>query len=362
MVGNFPVLWSEWNGKYRDCVRRFWKGDGGTAGELAGRLAGSSDLYEYSGRAPHASVNFITCHDGFNLEDLVSYNEKHNEANGEDNRDGASHNDSWNCGAEGPTEDAGILALRARQKRNLMAALLLSQGVPMILAGDELGHTQQGNNNVYCQDNELSWLDWEPLPERLEFLDFVRQLIRLRRENAAFQRRRFFQGRPLRGHEIKDIYWIEPTGEEMTDEDWAQPYVRCLGVGLVGGRIDELDEFGKRIRGDSFLLLLNAHHEPIPFTVPTGEDAEWHWERVVDTADPGDERPWEPGEDRVYPLEARSMAVLCLVQVRPARPAPAATVPAREKAPADGKGQAKPAGPDPQPQPATGKAAAGKPT
>src|SRR5262245_37800921 len=203
-VGNFPVLWTEWNGKYRDSVRRFWKGDGGLVSEFATRLAGSSDLYQWTGRAPHASINFITCHDGFTLQDLVSYNDKHNEANGEENRDGANDNNSWNCGAEGPTDDAGINALRERQKRNLITTLLLSQGVPMLYSGDELSHTQQGNNNAYCQDNELTWLDWGLDETKQKFLEFVRKVTRLWREQPVFQRRKFFQGRRIRGTDIKD--------------------------------------------------------------------------------------------------------------------------------------------------------------
>jgi glycogen operon protein len=316
-VGNFPVLWSEWNGKYRDCVRRFWKGDGGTVAELAARLSGSSDLYAYSGRQPHASINFITCHDGFTLEDLVSYNQKHNEDNGEGNRDGSDNNDSWNCGEEGPTEDPDILALRARQKRNLLATLLLSQGVPMILAGDELGHSQTGNNNAYCQDNELTWLDWQLSPEKIDLFDFARKLVELRRENPVFHRRRFFQGRPLRGGEIKDIYWLEPSGSEMGDDAWNADFVRCLGVGLVGGRIDERDEQGKLIRGKTFLLLLNAHHEPIEFTIPDGEQT-FVWVREFDTADQGDTRPWPTSDNPyVYPLEARSVVLLRLASETP---------------------------------------------
>src|SRR6202035_5255402 len=217
-VGNFPVLWTEWNGKYRDSVRRFWKGDGGTANEFATRLAGSSDLYAWGGRQPYASINFITCHDGFTLHDLVSYNEKHNEANGEENRDGASDNNSWNCGHEGPTDDPAINALRERQKRNFIATLLLSQGVPMICSGDELGHSQNGNNNSYCHDNELTWLDWTLDEEGREFLDFVRRVIALRRDQPVFQRRTFFQGRNIRGGEVQYISWLAPTGEEMKDD------------------------------------------------------------------------------------------------------------------------------------------------
>ena len=219
-VGNFPVLWSEWNGIYRDNVRRFWKGDGGLLPEFATRLSGSSDLYDDDGRKPYASINFITCHDGFTLQDLVSYNEKHNDANGESNQDGANDNNSWNCGAEGPTDDAAINALRAQQKRNLMATLLLSAGVPMILAGDEIGHTQQGNNNTYCQDNDITWLNWQLTDEQQQFLDFVRTVIEIRHTHPVFQRRKFFQGRQVDGNDVSDISWFQPSGEEMSDEAW----------------------------------------------------------------------------------------------------------------------------------------------
>ncbi|HVL16107.1 MAG TPA: glycogen debranching protein GlgX, partial [Gemmata sp.] len=219
-VGNFPPGWAEWNGKYRDNVRRFWKGDPATVGEFANRLTGSSDLYMWNGRKPYASVNFVTCHDGFTLHDLVSYNEKHNEANGEENRDGANDNESWNCGVEGPTDDSAVNALRERQKRNFLATLLLSQGVPMILAGDELSHTQRGNNNTYCQDNELTWLDWNLTPEKSNFLDFVRKVIRVWTGQPVFQRRHFFQGRAIRGSGVKDISWFGPDGREIGDEAW----------------------------------------------------------------------------------------------------------------------------------------------
>src|SRR6185436_499110 len=267
-VGNFPVLWTEWNGKYRDTVRRFWKGDGATVAEFATRLSGSSDLYEQSGRLPYASINFVTCHDGFTLRDLVSYNDKHNDANGEENRDGANDNNSWNCGTEGPTEEPAIRSLRMRQRRNLMATLLLSQGVPMICAGDELGRTQQGNNNAYCHDGELTWLDWTLEEEEQKFLEFVRKVVALRRDQPVFQRRSFFQGRKIRGEEIKDISWLTPAGQEMNDEAWSAGFVRCLGVRLSGDLIGELNERGERVLGDTLLILLNGHHESIPFTLP----------------------------------------------------------------------------------------------
>jgi glycogen operon protein len=308
-VGNFPVGWSEWNGKYRDCVRRFWKGDGGAVAEMATRLAGSSDLYANSGRRPVASINFVTCHDGFTLADLVSYNHKHNEANGENNRDGADHNESWNCGAEGPTNDSEVLRLRARQRRNFITTLLISQGVPMLLAGDEFGHGQQGNNNAYCQDNELTWLNWERTAEETEFQDFVRTVVQLRKDHPVFRRRRFFQGRPLRGSDIKDLYWVEPDGTEMDDTDWGQGFVRSFGVVLVGGQIAELDDRGRQIRGESFLLLFNAHHEAVPFALPL-HDTHPSWRRVIDTSDPRDRDVHTMGEGDVYPLQARSMVVL----------------------------------------------------
>jgi len=309
-VGNFPVLWTEWNGKYRDAVRRFWKGDGGAAAEFAYRLCGSSDLYEQSGRRPYASVNFVTCHDGFALNDLVSYNDKHNEANGEDNRDGSNDNLSWNCGAEGPTEDPAIRKLRERQKRNFLATLVLSQGVPMLLAGDELGHTQQGNNNGYCQDSEISWINWEQTPERRQLHDFVRQLIRLRRDQAVLRRRRFFQGRKIRGADIKDVTWVDPSEKEMTDQGWNAGFVRCLGVLWAGDVIDDVDETGQRIEGDTLLILLNAHHEPIPFQIPT-HDHGARWELILDTTLVSTEGRTFAAEEK-YNLRERSLAVLRL--------------------------------------------------
>jgi glycogen operon protein len=307
-VGNFPVLWTEWNGKYRDCVRRFWKGDGGTASEFATRLAGSSDLYAWSGRAPHASINFITCHDGFTLQDLVSYNEKHNDANGEGNKDGANDNNSWNCGAEGPTDDPAIKALRERQKRNLFATLFLSQGVPMICGGDELSHTQEGNNNCYCQDNELTWLNWNLDETQQAFLEFARDMSKIWKEQPVFQRRRFFQGRSIRGSDIKDISWFSPAGEEMSDKDWDAPFARSLGVRLAGDLIGDVTEHGDAIVGETLLLLLNAHHEPMPFALPATKP-EHHWERLVDTADPtSDSKPLPGGAQ--YSLKERSLVVL----------------------------------------------------
>ena len=265
-VGNFPVGWAEWNGEYRDAVRRLWKGDAQGMAELATRLCGSSDLYEQSGRRPYASVNFVTCHDGFTLEDLVSYDGKHNEANGEGNRDGSDNNISWNCGAEGPTEDPKVVALRQRQKRNLMATLLLSQGVPMLRAGDELSHTQRGNNNAYCQDNELSWLDWDLDARRKEFLEFVRAMLALRAGQPALRRRKFFHGRKIRG--VKDISWFEASGHEMRDEAWNNPSVRALAIRLAGDAIDDVDDRGRPILGDNLLILLNASRQAASFSVP----------------------------------------------------------------------------------------------
>jgi glycogen operon protein len=282
-VGNFPPLWSEWNGKFRDSVRDYWRGADQTLGEFANRLSGSPDLYASNGRRPSASVNFVTAHDGFPLLDLVSYNEKHNEANGEDNRDGETHNRSWNYGVEGPTDDPAILALRARQQRNFMATLLLSQGVPMMLAGDELGRTQRGNNNAYCQDNELSWIDWEHADQDL--LYFTVSLLAFRRAHAVFRRRRWFEGRPLRGREVSDIAWFTPAGHPMSEHDWSVGFAKSLMVYLDGQAIQSRGAQGEAIVDDTFILCFNAHHEPMRFTLPAaGFGGRWH--RVIDTADP----------------------------------------------------------------------------
>ncbi len=307
-VGNFPVLWTEWNGKYRDCVRRFWKGDGSTASELATRLTGSSDLYQDDGRKPYASINFITCHDGFTLQDLVSYNEKHNEANGEDNNDGANDNNSWNCGAEGPTDDPKIIDLRDRQRRNLMSTLMLSVGVPMMLGGDEIGHGQDGNNNAYCQNNELTWINWELDDRQKAFLEFTRKLIFLRRTQPVLHRRKFFLGRAIRGSEIKDISFLGPSGQEMSDEDWNAGFVKCLGVRLAGDLINDENERGEPITGETLLILLNGHWEPIPFRLPVPRN-DYVWDRIIDTADPTEEVIYFEG-DREYPLQDRSFVVL----------------------------------------------------
>ncbi|MGA8094969.1 MAG: glycogen debranching protein GlgX [Steroidobacteraceae bacterium] len=308
-VGNFPPGWNEWNDKYRDSMRAYWKGDEGLIGEFARRFTGSSDLYEASGRKPHASINFITAHDGFTLEDLVSYNEKHNEANGEDNRDGANENRSWNCGAEGASDDPAIRALRARQKRNLIATLLLSQGVPMVLAGDDLGHTQHGNNNAYCQDNELSWLDWELDAEREAFLEFTSGLIAMRRRHPVFSRRRFLQGDTVTGDGLREIIWLGPDGREMTEADWGLPFARCLGLYLAGAAIERRDRRGRLVTDNNFVLLYNAHHEPIPFqlSVPLADKVWW---TVLDTAAdaPFAQQRLEPATP--YPLQGRSLALL----------------------------------------------------
>jgi isoamylase len=284
-VGGFPPLWTEWNGKYRDTVRDFWRGEPATLAEFASRFTGSSDLYEADGRRPIASINFVTAHDGFTLNDLVSYNHKHNDDNGEGNRDGESHNRSWNCGTEGPTENGKIIALRERQKRNMLTTLLLSQGVPMLAHGDELGRTQNGNNNVYCQDSEISWVDWEEARLNSVLTEFTAGLTRLRAAHPVFRRRRFFQGRPIRGSNIEDIAWLRPDGQQMSEEDWNVGFAKTVGIFLNGRGIPERDDLGERIVDDSFLLLVNAHHRQITFTLPDKTYGE-SWEVTVDTADP----------------------------------------------------------------------------
>ncbi len=311
-VGNFPILWSEWNGKYRDCVRRFWKGDGGVVSEFATRFTGSSDLYEWSSRRPHASVNFITCHDGFTLTDLVSYDSKHNEANGEDNRDGASDNASWNCGVEGPTDDPKILKLRKRKICSMLATLILSQGVPMILGGDEVGHTQHGNNNAYCQDNEITWINWDFSDEQKSLLDFTKQLCKLFGSQPVFHRRRFFHGKSIQGSGDAEICWLNPAGHEMTDDEWENGYARCLGVRLSGENID-VDERGENINGDTLTILFNADHSnDIPFVLPPLKEGDL-WERLVDTSDiTAAPRMFPP--DKPYDLKAVSVAVLRVVR------------------------------------------------
>ncbi|MHA6759182.1 glycogen debranching protein GlgX [Streptacidiphilus sp. PAMC 29251] len=340
-VGNFPPLWTEWNGQYRDTVRDLWRGENAALAEFASRLTGSSDLYQDDGRRPIASINFVTCHDGFTLRDLVSYNNKHNDANHENNRDGESHNRSWNCGAEGETEDPEILALRGRQQRNFIATLMLSQGVPMLSHGDEFGRTQGGNNNTYCQDSEISWVKWpdaaigpvrmptEPLgsgnehPEEIEtpstedqaaqLLDFTRHMVWLRRDHPVFRRRRFFHGRPVSGthDDLTDIAWFTPAGEEMTDKDWSASYAKSLSVFLNGYAISEPDRRGGRITDDSFLMLFNAGDAGLDFTVPVNHGREW--QVVVDTALPWTIAPGTGAKiragDSVH-LTDRSMMVL----------------------------------------------------
>ncbi|MBD0370077.1 MAG: glycogen debranching protein GlgX [Pyrinomonadaceae bacterium] len=312
-VGNFPVLWAEWNGIYRDVVRGFWRGDKGLIDNLAYRLTGSSDLYERSGRRPYASINFVTAHDGFTLRDLVSYNEKHNEANGEENRDGTDDNLSFNYGAEGETDDPQIQAVRARQQRNFMATLLLSQGVPMLQAGDETGRTQHGNNNAYCQDNEISWLDWNLDATKWKLLEFTRNVIRIFHDHPVLRRRKFFQGRQIRGSEVKDLSWFRADGEEMRDEDWHNRSLRSLGIRFAGDAIDEVDERGRRITDDTLLLILNAHDKQVSFVLPAHR-AEVRWELMLDTREPTGQprnrRQVKGGQ--AYRLESRSLALFCL--------------------------------------------------
>jgi glycogen operon protein len=309
-VGNFPMGWSEWNDKYRDTIRRYWKGDGGVIGEFARRITGSSDLYQTGGRKPQASINYVTAHDGFTLHDLVSYDNKHNDANQEGNGDGTNNNQSWNCGAEGETDDRGINVLRERQKRNLLATLLLSQGVPMLLAGDETGRTQQGNNNAYCQDNAISWHDWDITPEREALLDFVRRIIALRRQHRVFRRKHFFALRPAQNDSAHDIVWLRPDGQEMTQSEWDQESTRCLGVYLDGSALRETDRRGRPIDDHTFLLLMNAHHKPVPFRLPRFKPATT-WAPIVDTSSQEAPRPdHDFPKDEYYPLEGRSLALL----------------------------------------------------
>ncbi|MFU8816412.1 MAG: glycogen debranching protein GlgX [Pseudomonadales bacterium] len=306
-VGNFPVGWTEWNGRYRDAVRAYWKGDGGVVAELAYRLTGSSDLYEHDGRRPHASINFVTSHDGFTLRDLVSYDHKHNDANLEGGRDGENHNLSWNCGVEGPTDDAAVLQRRAVQQRNLLATLLLSQGVPMLLAGDEMGRSQGGNNNAYCQDNPISWVNWEAAD--LELTEFVRRLLALRRQHATFRRRHFFQGQALKGAEVRDIVWLDAGGAEMSDDAWNHELARHLGVLLSGVGLRETDPRGNRLVDDDFLLLLNASDHGIGFAMPATPQQR-PWEVALDTAHPHRQQLESYPAGSCYSLAARSVALL----------------------------------------------------
>ena len=312
-VGNFPPLWSEWNGKYRDCVRDFWRGQGCTIAEMAYRVTGSSDLYESTGRRPFASINFVTCHDGFTLADLVSYNEKHNEANGEENRDGESNNRSWNCGVEGPTDDPGVIALRTKQKKNFLATLLLSQGIPMIAGGDEMGRTQRGNNNGYCQDNEMSWHDWASVDRDL--FTFTCDLIHFRRDHHILKRPRWFRG-IADGTDAEDLAWFDPTGKKMTEQEWKEAHAKSLAVFLNGRAIPDRDEYGQHIVDDTFYLIFNAHYEAITFTLP-GEKWGKSWEKVFFTHEGKfAAKPETYAAEGQIAVEARSLFVLRRVSER----------------------------------------------
>ncbi len=311
-VGNFPHLWSEWNGKYRDTIRRFWAGDGGAINEFATRLTGSSDLFQHNGRRPSASINFVTAHDGFCLRDLVTYHHKRNLANMEDNRDGDDHNNGWNCGVEGETDDPEVNELRLKQRKNFITTLMMSQGVPMLRAGDELSHTQHGNNNAYCQDNEISWLDWELDESRQEFLKFCQLVVQIWHEQPVLKRRNFFQGRRIRGAGVKDIAWLMPEGGELTDQEWNSGAMRSLGVRLNGESMDEVDEQGEHIVGDTLLLLLNNQPESLPFRLPRHKSSE-RWVPILDTSVSIDEISEDPLTSRDgYPLAGHSMAILVL--------------------------------------------------
>ena len=306
-VGNFPPGWTEWNGKYRDCIRDYWRGADSMLGEFAARFTGSPDLYQDDNRRPTASINFITAHDGFTLHDLVSYNEKRNKANGENNNDGESHNRSWNCGVEGPTGKKEVLELRQRQKRNLLSTLFLSQGIPMILAGDEMGRTQQGNNNAYCQDNELSWLNWGNADKDL--LEFTRQVIALRKTHPTFCRRKWFQGRPIKGIGVEDIAWFLPDGSEMSEEHWNTSFAKSLAVYLNGKGIHTLSSKGEPIVDDSFYIIFNAHHEPLEYTLPPKKYGN-QWKTVLDTVEGmvNGDKSYQPGDQ--LKVAARSIILL----------------------------------------------------
>ncbi|MGB3207795.1 MAG: glycogen debranching protein GlgX [Crinalium sp.] len=309
-VGNFPLLWSEWNGRYRDTVRDFWRGADQTLGEFAYRFTGSADLYQTNGRSPYASINFITAHDGFSLYDLVSYNEKHNEANGENNNDGDSHNRSWNCGAEGQTDDPGIIALREKQKRNFLVTLFLSQGVPMLVSGDEMERTQNGNNNPYCQDNEISWLNWEFPELKADLLDFTRELIFFRRKHPVFKRRKWFQGKPIYGKTVNDIGWFDPNGNEMAEHQWDVGYSKAIGLFLNGEEIPRRGPQGQRIMDESFLLFFNAHWELIEFTLPVVLQNR-EWTVVIDTKEPHFVQNGSSYKgNKAVPVTGRSVVVL----------------------------------------------------
>jgi len=312
-LGQFPPGWSEWNDVYRNKVRQFWRGDSGLMGDFASSITGSSALFERQGRRPRASVNFVTAHDGFTLTDLVSYERKHNETNREDNRDGSDYNLSWNCGVEGPTDDAAISVMRMRQKRNVIATLLLSQGVPMLTAGDELGRTQNGNNNAYCQDNEIGWLSWTGMTDDdRDFLDFVRAVAKLRREHPVFRRPRFFHGRKLGKGVLKDITWLSPRGGELAPEDWGLSYARCLGFHLGGESGAYFSRLGDSLDDEQFVVLMNAHYGTVPFHLP-GTELGRCWRALIDTTQPlpfpkGRQPVYRAGE--VYPLQGRTLAIL----------------------------------------------------
>jgi glycogen operon protein len=307
-VGNFPVLWAEWNGKFRDSVRKFWRGDESQVSELAYRLSGSSDLYEDNGKLPSSSINFVTAHDGFTLHDLVSYDQKYNEGNGEDNRDGEDHNISWNSGAEGPTEDPDILALREKRKRGFLATLLLSQGVPMVSHGDEYGRTQQGNNNAYCQDNELAWMHWNWNERQKALFDFTRKVIDIRNAYPVLHRRRYFKNRKIQGEGIKDIRWLNTDGIDMSQEEWDTSFIRCMGMLLNGELMNEMDEYGNELQKDILLILVNSYWEPISFTLPH-EGLNVHWEVLLDTS--LEDHPAEADQiQNVYRIEGRSLVLL----------------------------------------------------
>ena len=316
-VGRFPVGWTEWNGRYRDVMRSYWKGEGGLIGDVAYRLCGSSDLYEQSGRRPYASINFITAHDGFTMRDLVSYNEKHNEANQDDNRDGENHNRSWNCGAEGDTEDPVINALRHKQIRNFLTTLLVSQGVPMLQAGDEFGRTQRGNNNAYCQDNDISWLDWQLAADQQDLLAFTQQLIHFRREHRVFRRRTFFQGRSIRGSGVSDVLWFTPEGTGMSDQQWSESFARSMAVFFSGRALQERTRRGQRVTDSDFMLLFNAHHEPLTFrfaSVP--EEASWVL-RLNTAVVPSFVNGQTLRPNETFIVDARSIAVFEYPQPKP---------------------------------------------
>jgi isoamylase len=312
-VGNFPVLWSEWNGRYRDTVRDFWRGEERTLGEFAYRLTGSPDVYfQMNGRRPNASINFITAHDGFTLNDLVSYNEKHNEMNGEDNRDGDNYNRSWNCGVEGETDDSKVLQLRERQRRNFLTTLMLSQGIPMLVGGDEIGRTQRGNNNAYCQDNDISWFDWDLKEANEDLLNFVRELIYFRRQHPVFRRRKWFQGQAIHGSGVTDIGWYNPDGSEMTQQQWDVGYAKSIALFLNGNKIPSPGPQGQKISDDSFLIFFNAHYEMLEFALPAQFKDET-WNLVIDTKEP---RFVKEGKsftgDQTIPVIGRSIVVLQL--------------------------------------------------